>query len=120
MNDSITSKVYIRFGAATWKFGGSWTNSTTSGSWSAGTGTVVFNSGSSRTMTFANLGVSEFNNVQFSPTAAATFTMVTNGLRWGGTLTLNNNATLSTGNLALTGPGGNLTVNNGATLTAGT
>ena len=62
----------------------------------------------------------EFNNVQFSPTAAATFTMVTNGLRWGGTLTLNNNATLSTGNLALTGPGGNLTVNNGATLTAGT
>src|SRR3989442_12133583 len=71
-------------------------------------------------MTFANLGASEFNNVQFSPTAAATFTMATNGLRWGGTLTLNNNATLSTANLALTGPGGNLTVNNGATLTAGT
>src|SRR5207249_2620062 len=83
------------------------TNSTTSGSWSAGTGTVVFNSGSSRTMTFANLGASEFNNVQFSPTAAATFTMATNGLRWGGTLTLNNNAALATANLALTGPGGN-------------
>src|SRR2546428_7108902 len=71
-------------------------------------------------MTFANLGASEFNNVQLSPTAAATFTMATNSLRWGGTLTLNNNATLSTANLALTGPGGNLTVNNGATLTAGT
>src|SRR5881396_214617 len=119
-NVSIAAAGYFSFGAATWNFGGSWTNSSTSGSWSVGTGTVVFNSGSSRTMTFANLGVSEFNNVQFGPTAAATFTMVTNGLRWGGTLTLNNNATLSTGNLALTGPGGNLTVNNGATLTAGT
>src|SRR3989442_1866733 len=46
--------------------------------------------------------------------------MATNSLRWGGTLPLNNNATLSPANLALTGPGGNLTVNNGATLTAGT
>src|SRR5256712_8371273 len=71
-------------------------------------------------MTFATLGASEFNSVRLSPTAAATFTMATNSLRWGGTLTLNNNATLSTANLALTGPGGNLTVNNGATLTAGT
>src|SRR5438093_547750 len=119
-NLSIAASGYFSFGATTWNFGGSWTNSTTSGSWSAGTGTVVFNSGSSRTMTFANLGASEFNNVQFSPTAAATFTMATNGLRWGGTLTLNNNAALATANLALTGPGGNLTVNNGATLTAGT
>src|SRR5712692_4726296 len=119
-NVSVAAAGYFSFGATTWNFGGSWTNSSTSGSWSAGTGTVVFNSGSSRTMTFANLGVSEFNNVQFSPTAAATFTMATNGLRWGGTLTLNNNATLSTANLALTGTGGNLTVNNGATLTAGT
>src|SRR3989454_896551 len=119
-NVSVAAAGYFSFGGATWNFAGSWTNSSTSGSWSVGTGTVVFNSGSSRTMTFANLGVSEFNNVQFSPTAAATFTMATNGLRWGGTLTLNNNATLSTANLALTGPGGNLTVNNGATLTAGT
>src|SRR5947199_20494 len=119
-NVSIAASGYFGFGAATWNFGGSWTNATTSGSWSVGTGTVVFNSGSSRTMTFANLGVSEFNNVQFSPTAAATFTMATNGLRWGGTLTLNNNATLSTANLALTAPAGNLTVSNGATRTAGT
>src|SRR5437867_7336393 len=116
-NVSIAASGYFSLGATTWNFGGSWTNATTSGSWSVGTGTVVFNSGSSRTMTFANLGVSEFNNVQFSPTAAATFTMATNGLRWGGTLTLNNNATLSTANLALTAPAGNLTVNNGATLT---
>src|SRR5438128_2414823 len=119
-NVSIAASGYFSFGATTWNFGGSWTNPTTSGSWSSGKGTVVFNSGSSRTMTFANLGASEFSNVQFSPTAAATFTMATNGLRWGGTLTLNNNAALATANLALTGPGGNLTVNNGATLTAGT
>src|SRR5438132_826972 len=119
-NVNIAASGYFSFGATTWNFGGSWTNSTTSGSWSAGTGTVVFNSGSSRTMTFANLGASEFNNVQFSPTAAATFTMATNGLRWGGTLTLNNKAALATANLALTGPGGTIIVNNGATLTAGT
>jgi len=118
-NVSVAAAGFFSFGATTWNFGGSWTNSSTSGSWSAGTGTVVFNSGASRTMTFGNLGVSEFNNVQFSPTATATFTMATNGLRWGATLTLNNNATLSTTNLALTGTGGNLTVSNGATLAAG-
>src|SRR5438552_3239765 len=65
-NVSIAGAGYFSFGAATWHFGGSWTNSSTSGSWSAGTGTVVFNSGSSRTMTFANFAVSEFNNVRFS------------------------------------------------------
>ena len=119
-NVSIAATGFVNFGGATWTFSGSWTNSSTSGSWSAGTGTVVFNSGASRTMTFGNLGFSEFSNVQFSPTAAATFTMATNALRWGGTLTLNNNANLATANLALTGTGGNLTVNNGATLTAGT
>src|SRR5213080_2765628 len=119
-NVSIAATGFVNFGGATWTFSGSWTNSSTSGSWSAGTGTVVFNSGASRTMTFGNLGFSEFSNVQFSPTAAATFTMATNALRWGGTLTLNNNANLATANLALTGTGGNLTVNNGATLTTGT
>src|SRR5947199_9234957 len=119
-NVSIAASGYFSLGATTWNFGGSWTNSTTSGSCCAGTGTVVFNSGSSRTMTFANLGVSEFNHLQLSPTAAATFTTATNGLRCGGTLTLNNNATLSTANLALTAPAGNLTVSNGATRTAGT
>src|SRR5712692_9045543 len=119
-NLSIAAAGFFAFGGATWTFNGSWTNSSTSGSWSAGAGTVVFNSAISRVMTFGNLGVAEFNNVQFSPTAAATFTMAANGLRWAATLTLNNNATLSTANLGLTGTGGNLTVNNGATLTAGT
>src|SRR6266566_3190246 len=119
-NVSIAAAGFFAFGAATWTFSGSWTNASTSGSWSAGTATIVFNSAVSRVMTFGSLGVAEFNNVQFSPTAAATFTMATNGVRWAGTLTLNNAATLATANLALTGTGGNLTVNNGATLTAGT
>ncbi len=119
-NVSIAASGFFAFGAATWTFSGSWTNGSTSGSWSAGTATIVFNSAVSRVMTFGSLGVAEFNNVQFSPTAGATFTMATNGMRWAGTLTLNNAATLATANLALTGPGGALTVNNGATLTAGT
>src|SRR6266480_3373396 len=119
-NVSIAALGFFAFGAATWTFSGSWTNGSTSGSWSAGTATIVFNSAVSRVMTFGSLGVAEFNDVQFSPTAAATFTMATNGMRWAGTLTLNNAATLATANLALTGPGGALTVNNGATLTAGT
>src|SRR5712692_1772344 len=119
-NLSIAAAGFFAFGGATWTFNGSWTNSSTSGSWSAGAGTVVFNSAISRVMTFGNLGVAEFNNVQFSPTAGATFTLATNGLRWAATLTLNNAATLSTANLGLTGTGGNLTVSNGATLTAGT
>src|SRR5467141_1692499 len=118
-NVSIAATGFFAFGAATWTLGGSWTNASTSASWSVGTGTVVFNSGVSRVMTFGNLGVAEFNNVQFSPTAAATFTMATNGIRWAATLTLNSGATLSTANLALTGTGGNLTVNDGAILTAG-
>src|SRR3989440_3867191 len=105
-NISIAATGFFSFGAVTWTFNGAWTNSSTSGSWSAGTGTVTFNSAVSRIMTFANLGVAEFNNVQFSPTAAATFTMATNGLRWAASLTLNNNATLATSNLALTGTGG--------------
>src|SRR3989440_7206666 len=69
-------------------------------------------------MTFGNRGVTEFNHVQFSPTAPATFTMATNAMRWAGTLTLNNAATLATANLALTGTGGNFNVTHGATPTA--
>src|SRR5436853_603542 len=119
-NVSIAASGFFAFGATIWTFSGSWTNASTSGSWSAGTATIVFNSAVSRVMTFGSLGVAEFNNVQFSPTASATFTMATNGMRWAGTLTLNNAATLGTANLALSGTGGNLTVNNGAILTAGT
>src|SRR5256884_6959472 len=71
-NVSIAASGYFSLGATTWNFGGSWTNSTTSGSWAAGTGPVVFNSGSSSTMTFAHFGGSEFNNSQVTPTAPTT------------------------------------------------
>ena len=117
-NVSISSAgSYFVFGSETWAIGGSWTNASASASWNAGTGTVVFNASASRVMTFGALPVVEFNNVQVSPTAAATFTMATNGLRWNGAFALNSNATLSTANLSLNG--GNLVVNNGATLSAG-
>ncbi|HYM39620.1 MAG TPA: hypothetical protein VEY12_05680 [Thermoplasmata archaeon] len=113
----LTAASVVNLGGSAWTVNGTWTNASTSASWSAGTGVVVFNAGASRTMIFGALPASEFNNVQFNPTAPATFTMATNGMRWGGTLTLNNNATMATAGLALTG--GNLTVNNGATLNAG-
>src|SRR2546428_13827652 len=90
------------------------------GNWSGGTGMSMFSVGTVRTISLRKLGTPEFKNKKLSPKAAGTFTMATNGLRWGGTLPVNNNATLLTANLALTGPGGNLAVNNGATLTAGT
>ena len=117
---SVSAGSYIAFGAGTWTFRGSWANLSTSTSWSAGTGTVVFAAGSPQVMSFGNLTVSEFHNIQFSPPAAATFTMATNGLRWNGTLTLDNNAALVTANLVLIGAGGNLTILDGGTLTAGT
>ncbi len=120
-NVSVSSAAsYIAFGVGTWTFRGSWTNLSTSTSWSAGTGTVVFAAGSPQVMSFGNLTVSEFHSIRFSPPAAVTFTMAANGLRWSGTLTLDNNATLVTANLALIGTGGNLTILDGATLTAGT
>src|SRR3989442_5101028 len=86
----------------------------------AETEAVVFAAGSPQVMSFGNLTVSESHNIQFSPPAAATFTMATNGLRWNGTLTLDNNAALVTANLVLIGAGGNLTILDGGTLAAGT
>src|SRR5256885_9167914 len=71
-------------------------------------------------MSFGILPVPEFHTTQCGPPAAATFTMATNGLRWNGTLALDNNAALVTANLVLIGAGGNLTILDGGTLTAGT
>ncbi|TLZ77759.1 MAG: hypothetical protein E6K08_02580 [Methanobacteriota archaeon] len=118
-NVTISSPTaFIAFGSGTWTVIGSWSNSSSSNSWAAGTGTVVFAAGSPQVMTFGNLTISEFYDIQIRPPAATTFTMATNGLQWSGTLTLSSNATLVTANLALTG--GNLIVGNGAALTAGT
>src|SRR5439155_1152374 len=77
--------------------------------WS-GTGTVVFNSTTSQTMTFAALAGSEFHSVTFRSAAssgAVTFSMATNGLRWSNVLTIQDGAgsttTLATANLSLAG-----------------
>src|SRR5256886_3880691 len=71
-------------------------------------------------MSFALPRDAAFRNIESTLAAAATFTMATNGLRWNGTLTLDNNAALVTANLVLIGAGGNLTILDGGTLTAGT
>ena len=110
-NVSVTSATaYLRMGSGTWTFGGSWTNLSTSASWSAGTGTVVFDAATSQTMTFAALASNEFYHVTFSSQAGSgsvTFTLATNALRWGGTLTVQDAAgsttTLATANLGLVG-----------------
>ncbi len=113
---------YITFGSEAWTVSGAWTNTSTSVSWSAGTGSVTFTSAASHTMTFAALpgGAPEFDNVTFdSGASAATFTMATNGLVWSGTLQVQGGSattTLATGNLALTG--GTLSVGNAGALTA--
>ncbi len=96
---------YLVLGSATWTVTGSWTDSSTDGvDWSAGTGTLTFRDGANATMTFANLGVNELNNVVFDTSAAAgiTYTMATNGLRVAGTVTVQNTAATPTGNVVLT------------------
>ena len=81
---SISSPTaFLKMGSGTWTFGGSWTNASTSSNWLAGTGTVVFTSTTSQTMTFAALTANEFYNVTFQSAAASgpvAFTMVTNDL----------------------------------------
>ena len=123
-NVAITSPTaYIRMGSGTWTFSGSWSNASTSASWAAGSGTVVFNSAASRTMTFANLASSEFYNLNFASTAGSgtvTFTLATNSLRWGGALAIQDSAgsttSLATANLSLVG--GSLSVGNAGILAA--
>src|SRR5207245_478498 len=87
---SITSmSAYFRMGSGTWTFAGSWSNSSTSTNWFAGTGVVIFDSPSSRTLTFANLAGDEFHDVTFQSTAGSgtiTFSMAVNGMRWSGLL----------------------------------
>src|SRR5437867_7953538 len=114
---------YVVMGSSTWTVTGTWTNASTSASWSAGTGTVTFTSATGGTMTFAgaNLPGNELNNVSFTSSAASaqTFTMATRALIWGGTLTISDGSSttaLATARLGLTG--GALSVGNGGILTA--
>jgi hypothetical protein len=119
---------FIDFGSEAWVISGTWTNSTTSASWDAGTGTVTFASATGGTMTFAgsNLAEDEFNNVTFTSSAGTsqTFTMATRGLRFGGTLTITDSSggtILAKATLTLTG--GALTISgtaaSGLTSTSG-
>src|SRR2546422_2553302 len=106
-----------------WTVTGTWTNASTSASWTPGTGTVTFTSATGGTMTFAgtNLPGNEFNNLSFTSSAASaqTFTMATRALIWGGTPPIFDRSfttPLATANLGLTG--GALSVGNGGILTA--
>ena len=108
---------YLVLGTATWIVTGSWTNNSTNlVDWSAGTGTITFRDAANATMTFANLGGSELNNVIFdTPTAAGiTYTMAANGLRMAATLTVQNTAATPTGNVVLTTSASNLSITAGS------
>src|SRR5437899_21019 len=118
-----STSAYFRMGRGTWKFGGFWSNSSTSTNWVAGTGVVIFDSPSSRTLTFANLAGDEFHDVTFQSAAGSgtiVFSMAANGVRWSGLLLIQDSAgsqtTLATSNLSLTG--GSLAVGNSGILTA--
>src|SRR5207245_681264 len=82
-NVSIAAASYIVFGSETWTVSGSWTDNSTSASWSIGTATVAFNASSAQPMTFAALpgNAPEFYNVTFNSGASTvTFTMTTKPL----------------------------------------
>src|SRR5256885_3518034 len=121
-NVSIAAASYIVFGSETWTVSGSWTDNSTSASWSIGTATVAFNASSAQTMTFAALpgNAPEFSNVTFNSGASTvTFTMTTNALAWSGTVTVQVGrglTTLATNNLGLTG--GAIAVGNAGVLAA--
>jgi hypothetical protein len=90
--------VFIDFGSETWTVGGAWTNSSTSASWDAGTGTVTFTSTASPTHIFASLGEAEFNNITINPASASTHTMGgTNTLSVAGAITVEASGTLAAG-----------------------
>jgi len=126
VNISSTSSA-IDFGSETWAVSGTWTNASTDSAWDAGTGSMLFDSATGGTMTFAgaNLAEAEFNSVTFTSSAGTvqTFTMATRGLRWLTTLMINDTVsttTLATSDLALGAAADtpDLTVSNGGILTA--
>src|SRR5207245_9399230 len=95
VNGSVSASAangYVVMGSSIWTVTGTWTNASTSASWTPGTGTVTFTSATGGTMTFAgtNLPGNEFNNLSFTSSAASaqTFTMASRALIGGGTLTI--------------------------------
>ena len=122
-----TATSYIDLGSELWTVSGTWTNSSTSASWDAGTGTVTFDSATGGTMVFAgaNLSEIEFNNMTFASSSGATqtFAMSTRGLQWGNsdvrTLSITSNTILDKGTQTLTGSGISCTVSSGLVSTSG-
>src|SRR2546428_738615 len=101
---------YVVMGSSIWTVTGTWTNASTSASWTPGTGTVTFTSATGGTMTFAgtNLPGNEVNNLSFTSSAASaqTFTIATRALIWGGAPTIfdgSSTTALATANLRPTG-----------------
>lgn len=111
--DILDSSNYITSTAAgSWTVSGTWTDNSTSVSWSFAA-PMTFTSATGGTMTFAgtNLAGAEFANVTFTSSAgtAQTFTMATRGLNLSGTLTVSD----GTSTTALTTSGSNLAITAG-------
>src|SRR3989449_652606 len=114
----LTAGTIVNLGASTWTVNGIWTNQSTSGSWVAGTSTVTIRDAASGTLTFAALAgaTNEFNNLTLdaSVTTSITYTMATNALRLGGTLTIRNSTGGAAGSTILTSSASNLGITAGA------
>ncbi len=99
---------FIKWGSSTaHSFTGCYSNSSTSASWNQGTGTVTIksNANCASTKFGGTANFTEFHNLTLDSTAAAsttvTYTMVTNAIKWDGTLLINNTVASATGNVIL-------------------
>jgi hypothetical protein len=116
----------IDFGSETWTVSGTWTNASTDDTvWDAGTGTMLFDSATGGTMTFAGANLSgenEFWHVSFISTGEEqVFTMATRALQIGGDFVLgggDNVTEFDTASLDVT-IGGSITLT-GSTFSVGT
>ena len=108
----------VSLAASTWTVNGTWTNNSTSASWGAGTGTFTIRDAASGTLTFATLGVNEFNNLTLdaSVVAGVRYTMAANSLQIGGTLAVQNSTPGATGPTILDTSAANLAITTGALL----
>jgi hypothetical protein len=124
----ISAAGAMKLGNQSHTVSGTWTNSTTNpgGVWDEDSSTVTFTSATDGTMTFAGTAFDEFNIVVFTSSGAGAqaFTMATNGLRFGGTLTVQDavgTTELVTAGLAVNNfSSGTLIIGNGGILTATT
>lgn len=89
------STAYLVLGSSVWTATGSWTNSSTSASWSGGTSHVILSSSSSVNITPAgtNLPVDEFYDVTVQSASGISYTIQTRDLHVGNTLTVKGTGT---------------------------